>query len=212
MKTNEFIEILAQDAAAVPRIDVGRRIAAALLWGGLATLAIIGLWLHVQSILLVARHEWFWIKIGYAGLLTILGTSALRRLAVPGTPMSNAPVLAAVLIAIIFASGITEVVTAPASTRLQLWLGQSWRVCSPLIFLLSLPIYASLIVALRTLAPTRLTASGATAGFTAGALAATLFGLHCPERSVAFLSTWYTLGISGATVFGALTGRTLLRW
>ena len=68
------------------------------------------------------------------------------------------------------------------------------------------------MVAIRRLAPIHLERTGAAAGFAAGALAATLYGLHCPEQAAAFVATWYTLGIAGATAIGALTGRRLLRW
>jgi hypothetical protein len=91
-------------------------------------------------------------------------------------------------------------------------LGHTWKVCSPLILLLAVPIYAFLIAAIRKLAPTRPALTGAAAGFAAGALGATLYGLHCPEQAAAFVATWYTLGIGAATALGALAGRRLLRW
>ena len=78
--------------------------------------------------------------------------------------------------------------------------------------LLAMPIYACLIAAIRRLAPTRPMLTGAAAGFAAGALAATLYGLHCPEQAAAFVATWYTLGIGAATALGAIAGRRLLRW
>lgn len=212
MKTADLIEILVQDATATPPMDIDRRLGAALLLGGLVTLAVVVLGLRCQPLLAAARHEWFWMKAGYTGLLAIIGTITVRRLAVPGTRLRAAPLLALAIVLVMFVLGTTEIETAPPSMRLHLWLGETWRVCSPLILLLSLPIYAGLIVALRTLAPTRLAWTGAAAGFTAGAAAATLYGLHCPEQSAAFVATWYSSGIAAATLLGALTGRKLLRW
>jgi hypothetical protein len=81
-----------------------------------------------------------------------------------------------------------------------------------LILLLSAPIYAALVAVLRTLAPIDLARTGAAAGLAAGGLAATLYGLHCPEQGAAFVATWYSLGIAAATAGGALAGRWLLRW
>jgi hypothetical protein len=75
-----------------------------------------------------------------------------------------------------------------------------------------MPIYACLIVAVRGLAPTRPPLAGAAAGLAAGALAATLYGLHCPEQAAVFVVTWYTLGIATATALGAVVGARLLRW
>jgi hypothetical protein len=93
-----------------------------------------------------------------------------------------------------------------------MWLGQSWRVCSSLVFLLSIPIFGGLLWSFRRLAPSRLRAAGATAGLAAGAWGATLYCLHCPEVSAIFVLTWYTLGIGLAALLGAIVGPRLLRW
>jgi hypothetical protein len=46
-----------------------------------------------------------------------------------------------------------------------------------------------------------------------GAVAATAYGLlHCPEATVAFVATWYTLGVAAAGAIGASIGRFALRW
>jgi hypothetical protein len=101
---------------------------------------------------------------------------------------------------------------APSSSWLAMWLGGSWKVCSLLVFLLSLPIGAGLLWSFRRLAPTRLRLAGAAAGLTAGAWSATLYCLHCPEVSAIFVLTWYTLGIAATALAGALLGPRLLRW
>ena len=95
---------------------------------------------------------------------------------------------------------------------LAMWLGQSWKVCSALVFLLSLPIFGGLLWSFRSLAPTRLRLAGATAGLTSGAWAATLYCLHCPEVSAIFVLTWYTLGMVLAALAGAILGPRLMRW
>ena len=80
------------------------------------------------------------------------------------------------------------------------------------VFTLALPIFAGLLWSFRRLAPTRLRLTGATAGLAAGAWAATLYCLHCPESSALFVLTWYTLGMGLAAIAGALLGPRLLRW
>ena len=67
-----------------------------------------------------------------------------------------------------------------------------------------MPIFAGLLWSFRRFAPTRLRAAGAAAGLAAGALAATLYCLHCPEVSAIFVLTWYSLGIGLATGASAL--------
>ena len=212
MRTVDLIELLAGDARAVPRGVVNRKLLAALIAGGLVTFALVALWLRCQPLLAAAHQPWFWMKAGYTGLLTIAGAIIVRRLSIPGARLGAAPLAAALIVLAMLALGAGQIVATTSGARLALWLGQTWKVCSPLILLLAVPIYACLIAAIRALAPTRLTLTGAAAGFAAGALAATLYGLHCPEQAAAFAATWYTLGIAAATALGAITGRWLLRW
>lgn len=212
MRTSDLIELLARDVRATPPGVVNRRLLAALVAGGLVTLAIVAGGLHCQPLLAAAQQSWFWMKAAYTGLLTVAAVVMVRRLAVPGAKAGTAPFAAGAIILAMLALGTGEILFAAPAGRLALWLGHTWKVCSPLIFLLSLPIYACLIAAVRTLAPTRPALTGAAAGFLAGTLAATLYGLHCPEQAAAFVATWYSLGIAGAAALGAITGRRLLRW
>ncbi len=52
-----------------------------------------------------------------------------------------------------------------------------------IIALLSLPTFISVLRVLKTRAPTRLRMAGAAAAVAAGAVAAPLYCLHCPERA-----------------------------
>jgi hypothetical protein len=212
LKTADLIETLAQEATVTAPVAIRRSLVMALSAGGLVSLAAVVLWLRCQPLLEASRQPWFWTKAAYTGLLTLVGTVMVRRLAVPGTLLRAAPLAGLLIVLIMSALAAGEIVSAAPATRLRAWLGETWGICSPLILLLSIPIYACLILALRTLAPTRLARTGVAAGFTAGALAATLYGLHCPEQSAAFAATWYRLGIAAATALGAVTGGRLLRW
>ncbi len=212
MRTSDLIDILARDVRAAPPGAVNRKLLAALVAGGLITFAIVALGLRCQPLLAAAQQPWFWMKAGYTGLLTLAGAVIVRRLSVPGSKLGATPLAAAVVILVMLGLGVGQILLAARAGRLALWLGHTWKVCSPLILLLAVPIYACLIAAIRRLAPTRPALTGAAAGFAAGALAATLYGLHCPEQAAAFVATWYTLGIGAATALGALAGRRLLRW
>lgn len=212
MRTADLIDLLARDVRATPPGVVNRRLLAALIAGGVVTLAVVALGLRCQPLLAAMQQPWFWMKAGYTGLLTLAGAVTLRRLSVPGSRVGVAPLAAALIIVAMLALAAGQIFAAAPGGRLVLWLGHTWKVCSPLILLLALPIYACLITAIRRLAPTRPALTGAAAGFLAGALAATLYGLHCPEQAAAFVATWYTLGIAAATGLGALIGRRLLRW
>jgi len=65
---------------------------------------------------------------------------------------------------------------------------------------------------LRWMAPTRPMAAGFAAGAFSGGIAATVYGLHCPEATFVFVGLWYTLGVAASGVIGAIAGRYLLRW
>ncbi len=212
MRTDELIGVLAKDAPPAPRGWVERPILLAMLGGGVVTFLVVALWLGCQPLEAALRQPWFWMKTTYTGLLVVPAAGLSMRLARPGGRSSFAPLAILAILAIMAAIAARQLFQTPAEHRLAVWLGATWRVCSPLILLLSVPIYAALVLALRTLAPTRLTQAGAAAGFLAGALAATIYGLHCPEQGAAFVATWYSLGILGATALGAVTGRLLLRW
>ena len=212
MRTVELIELLTRDIQVRPPGTASRKLLTALAAGGAVTLLLVVFGLHCQSLEQAARQPWFWMKASYTGLLTVAGVVTVKRLAAPGTPLKAAPSTVALIIFVMLVLGAGQILAASPGARLGLWLGHTWKVCSPLILLLALPIYAALVIALRNLAPTRLSETGAMAGLTAGALAATLYGLHCPEQAAAFAATWYTLGIAAAAGIGALTGQWLLRW
>jgi len=189
-----------------------RKLLMGLAVGGAVTLALVVLGLHCQPLEAAARQPWFWMKASYTGLLTVAAAITVRRLAVPGRRPGIAPAVALLIILAMIGLGAGQILAASSATRLDLWLGHTWKICSPLILLLALPIYGCEVVALRALAPTRPAVAGAAAGLAAGALAATFYGLHCPEQAAAFVATWYTLGIAAAAALGAALGARLLRW
>src|SRR3569623_2288457 len=109
-------------------------------------------------------------------------------------------------------SGVAELLRTPPGQWLAMWRGQSWMLCPWRVLVLAVPIFIGLLWSFRRLAPTRLRAAGAAAGLDAGAFAATVYCLHCPEVSALFVLTWYSLGILLAAGLGALLGPRVLRW
>ena len=81
-----------------------------------------------------------------------------------------------------------------------------------LIALVSLPLLVAAVLIVRHFAPTRLRFTGAVLGLFAGAMAALVYTLHCPELSPAFLVVWYSLGMLIPAAVGAALGERLLRW
>ncbi len=213
MNTEQLIEQLAGDMRPVGRRARARRLALGIVMGGVAPLAFVTLALGIRPDLRVAMHGFaFWMKWTYTISLGLVAVAITARLARP-EPVRLARFWPATLPFVVLALvGIAEMARVSRGDWLAMWLGESWRVCPWLVLGLSAPIFAGLLWSFQRLAPTRLRAAGAAAGLTAGAWAATLYCLHCPEVSAIFVLTWYTLGIALAAGVGALLGPRLLRW
>ena len=213
MDTDTLIRSLAEDVKPVPRHGVGRRIGVGMVAGGLITLILIGWWLGFNPELGTVMHRYpFWMKWIYTASLATGAIAASSRLARPDAPRLGWLWLLAIPVCLVAVIGLFEMRQVPSSEWLAMWLGRSWWICPWLVLILSMPIFIGLLWSYRKLAPTRLRAAGSAAGLAAGAFAATLYCLHCPEVSAIFVLTWYTLGIGLAAAFGAVVGPRLLRW
>lgn len=213
MKTDDLIAALALDAPPASPASLQRRL---LMWSlPAAVTGFLGVWFYLQlrpDLLQAIGGVTFWLKAGYTAALAVAGGWLFTRLGRPGASV-KAPALA--LLAIVLAAamlGSMDALTRPADGRMTAFLGHSYQVCALNIAGLSLLTSPFLFWAARKFAPTRPMRAGAVAGLTAGAIAATLYGLHCQESTAAFVATWYTLGILIPTVVGAVIGRFALRW
>ena len=213
MNTDELIQSLAANVKPVSHHAVGQRIALGMTCGAVVTLLLIVAQLGVRPDLATAVLGFpLWMKWTYTVSLGTVAVIATANLARPETKGLRWLWLLPAPILVLMGVGIAELAHAPEGAAVAIWLGRSWKVCPWFVLLLSLPIFVGLLWAYRRFAPTRLRAAGATAGLSAGAWAATLYCLHCPEVSAMFVLTWYSLGIGLATLVGALLGPRVLRW
>lgn len=213
MNTERLIQTLSRNVPRISRYAVVKRVSVGIAAGGLLAMILVTATLGVRPDLRVAMHGFsFWMKWTYTISLGLGAIYAITRLARP-TPVSlqglwllTAPVL------VLAGIGVGELARTPSSEWLAMWLGRSWTSCPWLVLTLSAPIFVGLLWSFRKLAPSRLHAAGAIAGLGAGAWAATIYCLHCPEVSAIFVLTWYSLGMLLAAAIGALLGPRLLRW
>jgi hypothetical protein len=213
MKTHELIEALAERTAPTPRLALARGLLAATGVGAVAALVLVLVWLGLRPDLAQAvASAPFWGKAGYMLALAGAGFWMVERLARPAASPRRGLVVALAVAVLAAALGAGQILSAPDSARLHLWLGGSWTVCPFNILVLSVPILIAALIALRRCAPTRLVEAGAAAGLLSGAAAAIVYGLHCTETAMAFTATWYSLGVLLAAGTGALLGPRLLRW
>ena len=107
---------------------------------------------------------------------------------------------------------VAELVRSPASTWWNAMVGANPLGCFSLVVLLSMPILAGALLALKAAAPPNPGRMGAMAGAFAGGLCSAIYVLHCPENSLLYVAAWHAPAVLTVVMLGALMGRRLLRW
>lgn len=213
MRTDDLIDMLASG----PDLRVRSRPLGGLLVpgaiGSAACVLLMQLMLGTRpDIMHAALLPAFWIKSGFALALSAAGALAVQRLSAPGARLNVLAPLLGLPCLVLWGMAAWVLWQAPPQARAALVWGQTWRVCTVLIVVLALPVFVAMLVAMRRRAPTRLRMAGAAAGLAAGATAALVYCLHCPEMSPAFVGIWYVLGIAVMALVGSLVGPKVLAW
>jgi hypothetical protein len=212
MKTSEFITTLAADPVPDP-IRLGRRVVAALVIGFIGSLAIYALRMgprpDIADAIQTVRFNLKFVDAFAFALPSLLLTLRLAR------PDARPWALALWLIAplVLLATGVVvELLVVPQSEWLARLVGHHSMFCLRMIPLLSAPMLAALIVALRAGAPMHPALTGALAGAASAGVAALLYASHCPDDSPLFVATWYPLATLLCAAVGALAGQRFLAW
>ncbi len=213
MKTEDLIATLAAEPAPPPAASLERRAGMGAVAGLAVTvvlfLAVLGpranLGAALSDPVVLAKTLMPLLLALFAGALALRSARPAVPSGVPGRIVWLVP--AAVGALFFWALGATE-----AGQRLVAFLGHSTQVCIPAITVLSLPILAGLIHAMRGGAPVHPARSGALAGLAAAGMAAAIYSLFCTEDSPLFYAVWYSVAIGVATGIGAVVGRRFLRW
>lgn len=213
MKTDDLVDLLAADTLPVAQRAAPRRLALALLAGLPLAAAVMLLGFGVRPDVGEAMLlPMFWMKLLFPAVLCGAALVVLQRLARPGVRVGASWLGLAAPVLLLWAMAGASLLAAPSGLRAELVLGESWRTCSASIALISLPVFVAALLALRSLAPTRLAWAGACAGAMAGGAGAAVYALHCQELAAPFLAVWYVVGIALPVAAGALLGPRLLRW
>lgn len=213
MKTDDLLTLLATGPVAVQPHVAARRYAAALAGGALVAAALMENLLGVRPDLgAVALLPMFWAKLAFVVSLTGASLLAAVRLSRPGVRLAWVPGLIAAPVLAMWLLALIGLIRADPAQRSGLFYGQTWASCSLLIAMLSAPVFAGVLWAMKGLAPTRLRLAGAAAGLLSGATGTLVYCLHCPEIDAPFLGVWYLLGMLIPTAAGALLGPRVLRW
>lgn len=213
MKTEQLVALLAADVVPVPRRAVSRRLLVALAIGLPLSFGWMLLAYGVRRDLIEAMFwPMFWVRLLFGTSIALAGFVVVQRLARPGARVRGAWLGLAAPVLVIWVLALLALLSAPAEDRAALVWGQAWRSCALDIAVVSLPMFAGLLWALRGLAPTRPALAGAAAGALAGGAGAMVYAFHCPELAAPYIAIWYVAGIALPVVAGALIGPRLLRW
>ena len=210
MKTNDLIRALAADGA-TPRISVNRALVLSILAGAAVGVMLFALLLGPRGDLADVAGSYLF-KLVVTLTLAVAAAWLAARLARPGADVSLVAVFLLAAPLILGTAVVMELTAIEPAMRAAKAFGTSWQTCLTYIPILSLPVLATVLLALRHGAPTRPALSGAVAGLAAGGFGAALYAAYCLEDSPLFLATWYTLAILGVAAAGALIGTRVLRW
>lgn len=213
MKTTDLIDALSAD---LPATGVARlRVRLWIALGMSAIVAAIGVWtvLGFRSDLAAAMvGPTFWAKAAYTVAVGAAGLWLLDRAGRPGADVRGPLLLLATIAILVILAGSISLMTTPQAGRMAAVMGGSARVCPTNVAGLSLLAAPFILFAARRFAPPRPGLAGAATGLLAGGVAATFYGLHCPEHTAAFVAVWYTLGMAIPVAIGAAIGRLVWRW
>ena len=213
MKTDELITMLSTGAQPVPRFAAERLMGIAVVTGGALSLLMLFTFYGVRPDLReVSTDIAYWMKIGIPMANALIGFFFVRLLARPGKRPQVGYWIIAIPILLLWSWALSSWVSAAPVSRPELLWGETWQVCVLNIMFLALPIGAATLFALRHLAPTQPTLTGAMAGWFAGNAGASVYALHCPEMAAPFLAVWYVIGMILPAVIMAFLGSRYLRW
>lgn len=211
MKTDDLIDALARNEGKSSQPGPTQRLLSASMIGLLGGFVLLMVTLGLRDDFGVSAAIVL-LKACFSAVFAVVGAAALMRLVRPGA--ATGPRLAAALLVLsaAIAVGALALVGEAPGQRLQALTAGVFPWCVLLIPLFGAPTAAALAYVVRSLAPTRLTVTGAAIGAAAGGVGAVIYAMHCPIDSVPFVTIWYSAGIAVSGVLGAVLGSRLLRW
>lgn len=213
MKTNELINLLSTNVESVDSGSVARTVSIAVLAG-------IALAITVTTVMLGVRPDvgqpnaliYLPVKLLFTLLIVLLTSLCLIRVVRPGGERGTPIALTALPFVVLMLLAALTLGAAPPAHWDRMVIGDRWLECLISIPIIAVIPFATVVWAVRKMAPTDLTRSGALAGLVAGGISATAYSLHCTDDSLPFVALWYGATIALCTLAGARLGPWLLRW
>lgn len=211
MKTEQLIQAMAADTEQNKPVEA--LMLPALALGAAVSAVVFLLGMGVRSDLAEAlTHLTVLIKQSLPWLVAIGGFGLALRLARPGAVLGRWPLVLAGVAVVLVASILLEAAMLPAALWWPAMKGTSLLTCMISIPLMSIPIAAGVLWALRHGASTRPRLTGAVAGLTSAGTAAGIYAFYCNDDSPLFYGVWYVIAVLAVTAVCAALGPRLLRW
>jgi hypothetical protein len=212
METEQLIRTLAADSMHRAR-PVGYVLALALLAAAPLSLAMFLSGLGVRPDVMTAMHNPFFdLKFVVTLALAVAAIVVSLHLSRPEVSLKGWWWLLLIPVGILAAGIAIEMMMPQRLPMIVRLVGSNSRICLTAIPLMSLPLLAGALLALRHGATTRPAAAGAIAGLLSAGLAATLYASHCTDDSPLFVATWYPIATALVAAVGALVGSKVLRF
>lgn len=213
MDTNDLIRTLAADNDTHER-SVGHLLLAALVLAVPVSTALFLTNLGVRPDVMTAmRNPMFDLKFVVTMALAVVAIVVSLHLSRPEASLGRWAWLLAIPVGLLGIGMIGEMTMmphrAPMSVRM---IGSNSKLCVVAIPLLSLPLLAAALFALRRGAPSRPAVTGAFAGLLSAGLAATLYAAHCIDDSPMFVAMWYSIAAAIVAAIGAFAGSRVLKF
>jgi hypothetical protein len=211
VKTDDLINALARGVEPAERPAWKRKLLLTVIVGLLVALVLVAIGLGVRTDIGTARMP-IMMKAMFAALSAAIILPIALQLMKPGRPLGWRIGSVVLFVAVCVIATVVALMGEEPGERMAMWMGNGVPWCVVLIPVLAAPTSAGLLWLMRAFAPTRLALTGAAIGGFAGGVGAMAYAMYCPVDSVAFVTTWYVLGIALSAAIGAVVGARVLRW
>jgi len=213
MDTNDLIRTLAADNTTHER-SVGHLLLAALVLAVPVSTLMFLAGLGVRPDVMTAmRNPLFDLKFLVTLALAAIAIAVSLHLSRPEASLGRWAWLLAVPLGLLGIGMVGEMAMMPNRAPMPMrMIGSNSKLCLVAIPLLSLPLLAAALFALRRGASSRPAVTGAFAGLLSAGLAATLYAAHCTDDSPMFVATWYSLAAVIVAAIGAFAGSRVLKF
>ena len=211
MKTDDLIDMLARNVEPAERPRWRMRMMATLLAGLAIAVALVVTFMGLRPDIGAATWAVL-LKAGFSAAAAATILPLAMRLMRPGAPLGWRLLAGLIFAGVSLLAAFIALMGTPSQERIRAWMGGGFPWCIVLIPIFAAPAAALMVWLARSLAPTRLTLSGAALGALSGGLGAMAYAMYCPVDSVAFVTTWYVVAIAICAALGAVIGSRLLRW